>query len=249
MSRLMLLFFILLIISLALVVTGVYIVVYRGVEIGYTTYFITIPEYSFETLMPGSYIRTEVYGIELASIKRDIFEPVNWIYRTTDLPWRNCTGAKYIGVGFASRLAAFYNGTPRLMLEIYGCRGSYCELLVSSDLISDTITVKELNRYYGKTDYKLQNSILDYEYFNITLVPIGLVIEDFGVVSDATCYFKYEVSTPVLSVKGYDPKTYLITIPTYVNTFLLQIGLALSISGLALMLASLYILIIIRTKP
>lgn len=236
-------------IGLLLVVTGVSIVVYKGVELGYTTYTIMIPEYRFETMMPGNYTKVENYAIELATITQDTSKPVNWIYSTTSLPWRNCTGARRIGVGFVARLSAFYNETPRLNLVIYGCHDNACELLVSSDLMVDAIVVREMNTYSGKKEYELQNGILDYEYFNITLTPIGLVVEDFFAGSQVTCFFQYEVTAPVLTFKGYNYRPYFIAVPMSANTSWLQIGIALSIAGLTIMIASLYVLIARKTKP
>lgn len=222
-------------------ITGAFIVAYRNIELEYTTYVITIPEYRFETIMPGKYTETKSFNIELAAISQDTIGPVNWVYNVTTLPWRNCTGGRDIGVAFTARLALVYDETPELTLEIWGCRNGTCEQLLLNNLLTDAIIGRRGHKYIGKTKYTIRETILDYDYYNITLMPtpVELVVEEFLLGSQVVCSFQYEVTTPLLLIRGYDFKMYAITVPTSVNTTLLRLGVALSVLGITAVAAAL----------
>lgn len=111
----------LLAIGLALVVMGTCFILYKTVELGFTTHILRIPYYLFDVQMPGNYTRARSYSIELAAIRRDTWQPASWVYNTS-LPWRNCSGGLYIGTAFIARHSVSYSGTPKLALEIYGMR-------------------------------------------------------------------------------------------------------------------------------
>lgn len=74
----------------------------------------------------------------------------------------------------------------------------------------DAIAVKELNRYRSRAEYRLQNSILYYKHLDVTLTSTGLVVEDLGVASETTYYFKYyEMASPSTTSQGLRPRDIL----------------------------------------
>ncbi|MEM2208564.1 MAG: hypothetical protein QXG17_07745 [Sulfolobales archaeon] len=231
--------------GLVLVASGVYLTLHEDVKLGYSTYLILIPHYEFDTMMPGYYTTTRAYTIELASLKQDIEQPVNWVYNI-NIQWRNCTGGLSIGVAYVARESVFSSDVRQLTLEVHGCEVGTCKLLISDELLARAAEVRP--KIIGKYDYKLEKSILEYDYLNISITPVGVVLEEFDAGSLISCSYEFELTAPVLVVKSSSYRPYSIEIPTSVSTKQLRASLALSITGLTAVAIALF-LYVARKEP
>jgi len=89
-------------------------------------------------------------------------------------------------------------------------------------------------------EVRLPRSVLEYERFEFKVAPTpGLTIRLFAAGTGLTCTYSYALECPVVKPIP-EPRYIHLHTPTYVDTSGLVAGLALSLTGLVLMILGVY---------
>ena len=224
--------------GLALIVLGVLLVVDKGVKVYYHYVDLYIPAYRFETLMPGNYTETVARLLEMIRVE-NITEPAAFTY-IVEPPSGNCSGGSSIGLALLA-YATSENATPSVLVEIYGCRGEVCTPLYVQDVFKSREGCFYDSPTFGcKVEVHLPRSVLEYDRFEFKVAPTpGLTIRLLSAGTGLTCTYSYTLVCPAVKPIS-EPRYIHLHIPTYVDTSGLITGLALSLTGLVLMMLGVY---------
>jgi len=225
-------------------ITGLCFIYYDGVRAIYRDIIVSIPIYKFETLWPGNYVNTVSIPLNMIYVKDgEINRPANYVY-TLSIPWSNCSGGGSIGIALSGR-KLLRNTSLDIIVEVYGCDDG-CTLILSQNIprVDGGCVADEYGLFSCKTEFKVLENFLKYKYLNFSLIPTqGLVIDEFLTGSTISCTFNYTIPYPTLKLRDVEVQPYILNIPYYDFTGLRN-GLILSLTGLLLILVSIYVKIV-----
>ena len=225
-------------------ITGLCFIYYDGVRVSYRDIIVSLPLYKFETLWPGDYVSTVSIPLNMIYVKYgEVSRTTNYVY-TVNIPWSNCSGGNFIGIALSGR-KLLRNTSLDIIVEVYGCDDE-CTLILSQNIprVEGGCVVDDYGLFSCKTEFKVLENFLKYKYLNFSLIPTqGLVIDEFLTGSVISCTFNYTVPYPTLKLRDVEVRPYILNIPYYDFTGLRN-GLILSLTGLLLILVSIYVKIV-----
>jgi hypothetical protein len=229
-------------------ITGLCFIYYDGVRVSYRDIIVSIPLYKFETLWPGNYVSTVSIPLNMIYVKYgEVSRTTNYVY-TVNIPWSNCSGGDFIGIALSGR-KLLRNTSLDIIVEVYGCDDE-CTLILSQNIprVEGGCVADEYGLFSCKTEFKVLENFLKYKYLNFSLIPAqGLVIDEFLTGSVISCTFNYTIPYPTLKLRDVEVQPYILNIPYYDFTGLRN-GLILSLTGLLLILVSVYVKIVMASN-
>lgn len=126
---------VLIVVGIVLIAAGLAVMFTIGVKPVHMQYYFIILRYEFKMIWPGNYTRTISECIGILSIEdQPTIEPVSNII-ATKVSWTNCSDMDTIAVALCAYELQNYTGTPKLLLELYGCSFNESREIVNVDLL------------------------------------------------------------------------------------------------------------------